>query len=301
MSDHRKRMKNFGFRILRAAGIAYLLVCLGCAAFQRRLIYFPPIFTSQKADEIGRTQGLERWTDSSGKQIGWKRISPVRPATGKVLITHGNACAAVQCGHYADVLQQAAALDVFIVEYPGYADRPGSPSERTLNESSEEAFQLLVKKNTLVSTKGEGRRGGTTETSVPVYLVGESLGTGVAAYLAGRHPESVAGVALLAPYNRLADVAQYHMPIIPVRLLLRDRFPAEDHLRNYHGPIAMLLAGADRVVPEKFGRKLYDHYDGPKKVWSFPEGDHGTVMLQPSPVWKEIAAFWQSDYRGNVD
>jgi len=40
------------------------------------------------------------------------------------------------------------------------------------------------------------------------YLVGESLGTGVAAYLAGTHPDQVVGVVLfLRPYNRLADAA----------------------------------------------------------------------------------------------
>jgi pimeloyl-ACP methyl ester carboxylesterase len=166
--------------------------------------------------------------------------------------------------------------DVFIVEYPGYADRAGAPSERTLDESADEAFQLLA-------------------TNGPVYLVGESLGTGVAAYLAGKHPDNVAGVALLAPYNRLAAVAQAHMPIFPVRLLLRDRFPAEDDLRHYHGPLAVLVAGQDTVIPEKFGRRLYDRYSGPKHLWEFPKGDHGTVMVQPPDIWKEIAAFWQTN------
>jgi pimeloyl-ACP methyl ester carboxylesterase len=62
----------------------------------------------------------------------------------------------------------------------------------------------------------------------------------------------------------------------------------------------MLLAGADRVVPEKFGRRLYDHYDGPKKLWTFPDSDHGTVVLQPAAVWKEIVAFWREGERADV-
>jgi len=192
-----------------------------------------------------------------------------------LLIMHGNAGCAFQCGHYADAIQQVAALDVFIVEYPGYADRPGAPSERTLNEASDEAFRLL-------STNG------------PIYLVGESLGTGVATYLAGKYPDKIAGLVLLAPYNRLADVGQAHMPFVAVRLLLRDRFPSEDYLRNYHGPVAMLVSGRDQVIPAKFGRRLYDRYVGPKRLWEFPEGDHGTVMVQPPEVWKQIIEFWQS-------
>jgi hypothetical protein len=69
---------------------------------------------------------------------------------------------------------------VFVVEYPGYADRSGKPTERTLEASADEAFRSLT-------------------TNSPIYLVGESLGTGVASYLAGRYPDKVAGVALLAP------------------------------------------------------------------------------------------------------
>ena len=125
--------------------------------------------------------------------------------------------------------------------------------------------------------------------------MGESLGTGVAAYLAGTHPDKVAGVVLLGAYNRLTDVAQAHMPLLPVHLLLVDRFPSEDYLRNYHGPVGVLVAGQDQVVPEKFGRRLYDGYAGPKRLWEFPFGDHGTVMVQPPKVWEQIILFLQTN------
>src|SRR5947208_3022779 len=101
-------------RSLLLCATVYLLAGIGCASCQRKLIYFPPVFTTEKADELGRSQGLERWKSGSGKPLGWKRPSPVQPAQGQVLITHGNACCAVQCAHYAEVIQQAAALDVFI-------------------------------------------------------------------------------------------------------------------------------------------------------------------------------------------
>jgi pimeloyl-ACP methyl ester carboxylesterase len=276
--DAQESKPGFHHRCLQSllsCGAIYLLACTGCASFQRRLIYFPPVFTPETVDQYARTERLERWTGPSGKAIGWKRLCPGPLAQGRLLIMHGNAGCAFQCGHYADAIQQVAALDVFIVEYPGYADRPGAPSERTLNEASDEAFRLL-------STNG------------PIYLVGESLGTGVATYLAGKYPDKIAGLVLLAPYNRLADVGQAHMPFVAVRLLLRDRFPSEDYLRNYHGPVAMLVSGRDQVIPAKFGRRLYDRYVGPKRLWEFPEGDHGTVMVQPPEVWKQIIEFWQS-------
>ena len=254
----------------------YLVFCVVVAIFQRRLLYFPPVNTSEQVEQMAQSAKLERWKNPSGQAVGMKRLSLKQPAVGRMLIIYGNGSSATVCAHYADVIQGVAALDIFIVEYPGYADRPGSPSQKSIFYAADEAFQLLA-------------------TNGPVYLVGESLGTGVAAYLAGTYPNKVAGVVLLAPYNRLADAAQFHYPILPVHLLLLDRFPSEDYLRNYHGPVGVLVAGQDQVVPEKFGRLLYDNYHGPKRLWEFSLGDHGTVMFQPPNVWKQIIAFWQAN------
>jgi uncharacterized protein len=269
-------LRKWCIRALKFDAIVYIILCLGCAGWQRRLIYFPPSCQPAEVAKYAASQNLERWNNPSGEPIGWKRLSPIQPSAGQVLITHGNAGCAFQCGNYADAIQQAAPVDVYIVEYPGFENRPGSPTERSLDRSAEEALQLLA-------------------TNRPIYLAGESLGTGVATYLAGKYPTAVAGVVLLAPYNNLAAVGQAHMIILPVRLLLVDRFSSEKYLRTYRGPVAMLIGGHDNVVPERFGRRLYDAYDGPKRLWEFPEGNHGTVMLQPPEVWKQIIEFWQSN------
>jgi hypothetical protein len=129
-------------------------------------------------------------------------------------------------------------------------------------------------------------------TNGPLYLAGESLGTGVASYLAGTHPGKVAGIVLLAPYNRLADVAQYHVRILPVNWLLVERFPSEDYLRQYHGPVGIFVGGKDKVVPAKFGRRLYEGYAGPKRIWEFPEAGHEAVTERTAEDWKEVVDFW---------
>jgi uncharacterized protein len=268
---------KFCLRMARVCVVGYVLACIGCASFQRRMIYFPPVLSPEQSDQLGKSERLERWKSPSGVLLGWVRRCPTQPVQGRALILHGNAGAAVFCGHYAESIQQVANFDVFMLEYPGYGDRPGKPTERTLDESAAEAFQLLA-------------------TNGPVYLVGESLGTGVASFLAGRFPDKVAGLILFAPFHRLAAVAQAHMPVFPVRLLLLDRFPAEDNLRNFHSPLAVLIGGAgDTVIPPRFGRRLYDGYAGPKRLWEFPECNHGTLMLQPPEVWKQLLAFCQKN------
>jgi alpha-beta hydrolase superfamily lysophospholipase len=254
------------------SGAFYLLICAGCAGYQRRMIYFPPVFDQATADKLGAEAGLERWLDPNGLPVGWKRLASTQPAAGRVLITYGNGSCAVGCAHYADVIQSVAAMDVFILEYPGYGDRRGQPSEVALEKAADVALEALPKDG-------------------PTYLMGESLGTGVACHLAGTYSNRVAGVILLAPFNSLTAVAQAHAPVLPVKLILCDRFSSEKFLKSYAGPIAILVGGEDRVVPEKFGRRLYNGYAGPKRLWEFPHGNHGTVMLQPPEIWKQILDF----------
>src|SRR5260370_5374659 len=99
----------------------YVLACVGCASCQRRFIYFPPVFTPAQVKKFAADGKLEPWQTPDGKLIGWKRLCFKQSVAGQVLILHGYAGCAFQCSHYADVIQKAAAMDVFMVEYPGYA------------------------------------------------------------------------------------------------------------------------------------------------------------------------------------
>jgi len=250
----------------------YLIPCLLLTIFQRDLLYHPPLVNPEAYEHSGLQTGMVRWQNGTGQNIGWKKLASVQPSRGQVMITYGNGGSAVGCYHYVDTLQRTG-LDVYVLEYPDYADRPGSPSQASFFTAAEEGFSLLP-------------------TNRPTYLLGESLGTGVAAYLVGTHPARVSGVVLLAPYARLVDVAQAHFPWFPVRLLMIDRFNSAWYLRNYHGPVAILTGTADRVVPERFGLRLFTGYEGPKKLWEIPGADHGDVFEHFDEKWPEIKAFW---------
>ena len=81
----------------------------------------------------------------------------------------------------------------------------------------------------------------------PVSAIGRSLGSGVASHVASRRP--VDRLALVTPFDSLASVAQAHYPWLPVRWLLRERYPAGEELRGWRGPVLVLRAGRDEVVP----------------------------------------------------
>jgi uncharacterized protein len=171
-------------------------------------------------------------------------------------------------------IHEAASLDVYILEYPGYGTRPGSPGENSLLAAADEAFENLPK-------------------NLPAYLVSESLGTGVAAHLAQKYPTKVAGLALFVPYDRLASVAANHVPFLPAYFLLWDRFDPAEWLKDYRGPIKVVVAGSDEIIPPKLGEQLYEGYNGPKTLQIIPGARHSNTTTEPPGWWKDLLAFWQ--------
>ena len=267
---------RLGKLLLLCAVFIYLLICVVMTMAQNSLLYNPHVYTAEQVDQMAQKANLERWINSSGVNIGFKRLSPGQPAEGSVLITYGNASTAVGCAGYANDIQKVAAMNVYILEYPGYEDRPGPPTEKSMFAAAADGFEMLP-------------------TNQPIYLVGQSLGSGVASYLAGTYTNRIAGVVLISPFDSITSVAQHRYPALPVVLMLTDRFPSADYLRNYHGKVAITVDGQDTVVPEKFGLRLYNGYDGPKKLWEFPDGHHCQLSKPATVFWKEAIGFWQNN------
>ena len=260
---------------LLLAVICSLAICSTIAVAQS-FLYYPRVYTAARVDQIARFVNLQRWTNSIGANIGLKRPSPKQPAAGSILIFYGNASTATGCAHYATDIQKVTAMDVYILEYPGYEDRPGPPTEKTIFDAASNGLQMIP-------------------TNKPIYLIGASLGSGVASYLAGTFSNRIDGIVLLSPFTSTTDVAQYLYPDLPVSLVLADRFPSEEYLGSYHGKVGITVDGKDTIVPEKFGLRLYENYDGPKKLWVSPNGTHCQIDEPPTKFWKEAIAFWQAN------
>jgi len=194
------------------------------------------------------------------------------------MLLHGNGGCALDWVHYADNFQAIEPMDFYILEYPGYGGRAGSPTQTNIIRAAEEAFKAMPEKCLL-------------------YVVGESLGTGVATWLAGKHDQNMRGVFLVAPYNNLSAVAQSHLPLFPVKLMLKDKYPSDEWIENYHGPLAIVLAEKDEVVPMRFGRELYEEYRGPKKLWIEAGATHDDVHSPRTELCKEVVEFWNENTR----
>lgn len=260
-------------RVLLAILSIYLLFVLLVMFYQRRLLYFPTRLQPNVAEQMASRENLVPWRNNSGKVIGWK-LPATETAIASVLVVHGNGGCALDRNYFAKPIHEAASVDVYLLEYPGYGARGGHPTQHNFQAAAEEAFDLLTN-------------------SGPVYIVSESLGTGVAAHLAKARAERVRGLLLITPYDNLVSVAQEKLPIFPVSLILWDRYNPAEGLKRYSGPAVFVLAEADEVIPQKFGRRLYDRYVGAKVLQVVSGAGHNDVASQSSEWWEKVFLFWQ--------
>jgi len=263
--------------VLIVTGI-YLICLIGLTLAQRRLMYFPCQTPGADLQAAADKAGFKRWEHSRHELIGWFRNSRNGEAQRSILLLHGNAGCAPSWFHYADYFQAVEPTDFFILEYPGYGGRRGSPSQTNILRAADEALKNIPRKCSL-------------------FLIGESLGSGPAAYLAGTYSQSIRGVFLVAPYTSITAAAKKHMPLFPVKLMLRDKYPSAEWLKHYDGSLAVLLAGQDRVVPSELGRELFENYGGPKKLWVWQNASHDDVHDPGAKLCREVVEFWNADPR----
>lgn len=265
------------WRLLRTAVCLYLLFVAFLAALQRKLLYYPTRVTEQQDLAQAERLGLRPWRGKAGGIIGWQSKTERPRDAHKLLIVHGNAGSAIHRVDYLAGFESVATpqqWDARVLEYPGYGSRSGSPSRASFLAAAEEALAIW----------DESQPG-------PVYILGESIGSGVACDLAKAQPEKVAGLVLVTPFARLADVAQRHFPILPVRLILLDRWDNIAALSGYTGRSALLIAGEDEVVSTAQGDKLFERITGEKKRWFFPGATHNDIEIQSCGWASEVAQF----------
>jgi len=206
-------------RLLGILGVVYVGVVATVYFRQRSMLFFP-------THSVRRSE-LVPWTVEAGT-IGYCRERP-RPPTIWLML-HGNA------GQAADreyVLPRLSGTDsLYVVEYPGYGLRDGSPSRVSMNKAASEAYQWLRSRNP----------------GTPVCVLGESIGSGPACELA-REPVPPDKIVLVVPFDSLERLASRRFPFLPIHWMLLDRWDNAESLRTYRGPVEVIGAKGDAVIP----------------------------------------------------
>ena len=121
-----------------------------------------------------------------------------------------------------------------------------------------------------------------------VFLVGRSLGSGVACYVASRREAQ--GAVLVTPFDSIENVAKSLYPWFPVSFFLRHRFASLDYIGDVRCPLLVLYGGKDQVIGPARTRNLIEHIQGEKEVVYLDAADHGTIDMYPA-YWQAILRF----------
>ena len=241
--------------VITIAAVAYLGLCAWMYARQRDFIYFPQ-FTRVDA------RGTDFEIRCNGVTLrGWV-VNPGRPSA--IVYFGGNA-------ERVELARDAFAAwfpdrSGYFIAYRGYGASDGVPRQSDLFGDALAVFD-----------HARARHPGS------IAVVGRSLGSGVASYLASQRP--VARLALITPFDSMAGVASTHYPWLPVRWLLRDRYESTRHLAGYHGPILVVRAGRDTVIPAIHTHRLVQSLPAVPTVVVLPTADHN--MLDSDPGYRE--------------
>ncbi|MGR8931206.1 MAG: alpha/beta hydrolase [Gammaproteobacteria bacterium] len=253
--------------------LIYCLLLLAVFLLQRKMLYFPSRFSQEQQANLTTELKLQAWPSADNQRGFIGKPSPV-DAKGTVLVFHGNAGSAIHRRYLIDGLQ-AQGYRVIIAEYPGYGIRDGTPSEAKLIEDGIAVAKLALK-----------------QFHHPLFLCGESLGTGVVAGIVASRQVKVKGLLLITPFDSMANVAQHHYWFFLARWLLLDRYDNVARLRDFAGAVAVLIAERDEIIPNQYTLALFDKLSGPKKLWHFTHAGHNTLPMSPQePWWHEVMAF----------
>lgn len=252
-------MKAVRKMLLVAVGMAasYALLCGLVAYKQTSLMFFPSAQLAGTPKELGLP--YEDWNlKSSGGALihAWKIPPPAGQSSGWILHCHGNGG---NISHRLDVAQafHRLGLGVVLFDYRGYGRSQG----RLSNES-----ELLA--------DGQAVYNRLAELKQPIVVYGESLGGGVAAYLAENNP--CAGLVLQSTFTRMTDRASEAYPFLPVRQLSRFQLNTIDRLPKIQCPVLVMHGRLDEVIGFHHGQALYARANQPKR-WEELGGGHNSI------------------------
>lgn len=237
-------------RALLFVTIIYLSICTLTFFAQRRMIYFPPAIYHAPQEGMSEVTALDG-------TIGWH--SPAEMGRPTIMVFHGNASSIDSNMHIFRDLR-ANGYGVWSVGYPGYPGNLGKATQKTLTASAMSQYDSL-------------RQMGVDK----IIFYGTSLGSGVASQLSAARPPEL--LILDAPFNSMSDMAHRQMPILPTRILLKDKWKSYQALTDLDAPLIWIHGTTDSVVPLHQGQKLYDQYTGPKSAHIIQGAHHTNTWL----------------------
>jgi pimeloyl-ACP methyl ester carboxylesterase len=217
---------------------------------------------------------------SHGQRIeGWWIENPGARSDWVVLYFGGNA---------EDVLYTAGSIGklnarvVLFSNYRGYGRSTGKAGERALYDDGLALYEYATSRGVHADR---------------VVVMGRSLGSGVAAMIAGSR--KVRGAVLISPYDSISSVAKEMYPRFAVSLLIGDSFfPSVDWARKARAPALLLAGELDALIPPLHAQRLSDAWAGKSTLHVLPSVGHNNISQSPD-YYPLINRFLDSEMGGS--
>jgi fermentation-respiration switch protein FrsA (DUF1100 family) len=232
---------------------------------QDRFIFFPQ--AGRDAATTPAARGLpfddvEVATPDGPKLHAW--WIPAERARGTVLLLHGNAGNISHRIDYA-VMFRRLGYSTLLVDYRGYGRSTGTPTEQGTYIDAAAAWDWL-KEDRQVPERD-------------IVLFGESLGGGVASWLAARH--QARALILASTFTSAVDLGSELYPFLPVRLVSRNRYETLQRLGDVRAPVLVIHSPEDDIIPFAHGRRLFEAAREPKAMLEIAGGhNEGFVFVR---------------------
>ncbi len=238
--------------------LGYVLLLLVYFLIQSHIIYHPRQNLNPPSE-----YGLQDFTiihlnTTDGLSLkAW--YHPAKASLPTILFFHGNA------GHIGDRAPIVfpyfqAGYGIFLFEYRGYGDNPGTPNEKDNIRDAITAWNYLQQ---------------STKPPHCIVAYGESLGTGVAVALAAQR--KVSAVILQSPFTSLDNVAKHHYPFLPVSWLLQEHYNSLSQIAHINSPLFIIHGDVDSVIPIQNSYLLYQQAYSPKELAIAPGKSHNDL------------------------
>lgn len=241
--------------------VAYLLLALLLYLFQAKFVYFPSKTISQTPSVLGLAyEPVTLLTADEVEISAW--YVPRQDAVATLLFFHGNA------GNVADrieIIHQLHQLgfSVFMVDYRGYGNSAGTPTEAGTYEDASAAWHYLRDHY------------GLREQDIIIY--GHSLGGAIAAWLAAQHTPRA--LILEAAFSSFVEIAGEAYPYLPVSLLVRFGYDTRQSVSEVTVPVLIIHSTEDRVINYSHAQTLFDAAVGTKQLLTL-RGSHDMAALE---------------------
>jgi hypothetical protein len=260
----------------RVIGSLLLMVAamsLGGCNMQNRYLYFP-----SSEPPSAKSLAIEKmmlWQKTSADYRGLIADREAPAPNGTLVLFHGNGGTALDRGFYLEPLRNLG-FRVILAEYPKYGGRHGKVGEKPFVADGLETVRLAYEQY------GES-----------LYLLGESLGCGIAAAVAKHTSVPIAGLILMTPWDTLAAVAKSLVPFLPLSLLLTDKYDNIGNLRSFAGKISVIGAERDEILPLHHAQHLFQSLpEGKKRMWVIQGAGHNDwPFYAEASLWKEMTDF----------